>query len=385
MLNFTYYNPVKIVFGRDTIAQLPDLIPAEARVMMTWGGGSIKRNGVYDQVVAALGDAMVGEFGGIEPNPEYTTCIQAAEEGRRLNADFLLSVGGGSVLDGTKLIAVALAAQEADPWQLVTEGGATIQAAVPFGAVLTLPATGSEMNTNSVISRSELKQKLAFSSPLVFPRFSILDPVTTFTLPERQTANGIVDAFVHVMEQYLTYPVNAPLQDRQAEAIVLTLIEEAPKVMAEPHDYDARANIMWAATNALNNSINRGVPQDWSTHMIGHELTALYGIDHARTLAIVMPGMLRHRLEQKKAKILQLGRRVWHLDASSEDEACEQTIRAMEQFFESLGVPTHLSDYDVPPDAAHLVARRLDERGMVIGEHGDIRGEQVAELLATRA
>jgi len=300
MDNFTYYNPVKIVFGRRSIAQLPRLVPAGAKILLTYGGGSIKRNGVYDQVVAALKKNPPAEFAGIEPNPRYETCMKAVERVRAEGFDFLLAIGGGSVLDGTKFIAAASVYKGKDPWDMMFNPARVPADALPIGCVMTLPATGSEMNGGAVITREATKDKLAVRSSHLFPRFSILDPETTFTLPPRQTANGVVDAFVHVMEQYLTYPADAPLQDRQAEAILLTLVEEGPKALAEPWNYVVRASLMWCATQALNGLIGCGVPQDWATHAIGHELTALYGIDHAQSLAIILPGMMQQQIDRKR-------------------------------------------------------------------------------------
>ena len=295
MLNFTYYNPVQSVFGRGSIAELPKVMPACEKVLLTYGGGSIKRNGVYEQVHAALKGRRLLEFGGIEPNPRYETCMKAVELARAEGVDFLLAVGGGSTIDGTKFIAAAVPYKAKDPWDMLTNWARVPANPLPLGCVLTLPATGSEMNGGAVVSRESTNEKLFFHSPHVFPRFSILDPETTYSLPARQTANGVVDAFVHTTEQYLTYPADAPLQDRQAEAILLTLVEEGPKALADPQNYAVRANLMWCATQALNGLIGCGVPQDWTTHMIGHELTALYGIDHAQSLAIVLPGVLQHQ------------------------------------------------------------------------------------------
>lgn len=292
MNNFTYCNPVKIVFGKGTIAGLPELLPADGTVLLLYGGGSIKRNGVYDQVTRALHGKSWMEFGGIEPNPLHETCRQAITLARKERIGFLLAVGGGSVLDATKYIAAGCK-YDGDPWDILSKG-AEVKSALPLGCVLTLPATGSEMNDAAVISRASTREKLCFISPKVMPQFSILDPETTFSLPRRQTVNGIVDAYVHVTEQYVASPCNAPLQDRQAEAVLLTLVEEAPKILVKPSDYDVRANLMWAATNALNGLIGCGVPQDWATHMIGHELTAFYGIDHAPSLAVVLPSLWRH-------------------------------------------------------------------------------------------
>ena len=384
MDNFTYYNPTRIIFGRGSIAQLAERVPIDAKVLMTYGGGSIKRNGVYAQAIEALKGHDVVEFGGIEPNPRYETLMKAAEIAKQDRCGFLLSVGGGSVLDGTKFIAAAVRWPEGDPWDILSRY-APIATALPIGAVLTLPATGSESNGNAVISRDSTGEKLAFSSELVYPRFAILDPETTFTLPERQTRNGIIDAFVHVMEQYATFPVNAPLQDRQAEAILLTLIEEGPKALENPQNYGARANVMWAATQALNNLINRGVPEDWSTHMIGHELTALYGLDHAQTLAVVLPAMLRYKQDKKGDKLLQYAARVWQLTEGTREHRISAAIQKTEDFFRSLGVNTRLNEYGVT-DGIERVGARIGQRGQALGEHGDICStdiDAILELCAT--
>ena len=385
MLNFTYHNPVKIVFGRGSIAQLPRLVPADAKILMIYGGGSIKQNGVYDQIIAALKRNPPAEFGGIEPNPRYETCLKAVEQVRAEGFDFLLGVGGGSSLDAAKFIAAASVYKGKNPWDMMTNWARVPADSLPVGCVLTLPATGSEMNGGAVVSREETKEKLFFNSPHSFPRFSILDPETTYTLPSRQTANGVVDAFIHTTEQYLTIPADAPLQDRQAEAILLTLIEEGPKVLAEPRNYDVRANLMWCATQALNGLIGSGVPQDWATHAMGHELTALYGVDHAQSLAVVLPGMLRHQRERKRAKLLQYAERVWQLCDGDDDSRVDRAIERTEEFFRSLGVGTRLSDYDIPAEAVELVASRLEKRRMKLGEHQDLTENDVKEILAMRA
>jgi NADP-dependent alcohol dehydrogenase len=384
MFNFAYHNPVKVVFGRGSIAELRKLVPADAKIMMTYGGGSIKRNGVYDQVIAAIKGRTTLEFAGIEPNPRYETCMKAVEIVRAEKIEFLLAVGGGSVLDGTKFIAAAARYKGKDPWDMMADWDRVPEDSLPLGAVLTLPATGSEMNGGAVISRDSVREKLFFNSPHSFPRFSILDPETTFTLPPRQTANGVVDAFVHTTEQYLTYPADAPLQDRQAEAILLTLVEEGPKAISEPTNYAVRANLMWCATQALNGLVGCGVPQDWATHMIGHELTALYGVDHAQSLAIVLPGVLRHQKARKRAKLLQYADRVWGLHGKSEDDCLDAAIADMEEFFCSLGVGTRLSDYNIPREAAEVVASRLANRGMKLGEHQDLGEKEVKEILELR-
>jgi len=380
MFDFTFHNPTKILFGKNAIELIGEEIPADARILMTYGGGSIKRNGVYERVMHALKGKPVTQFGGIEPNPRYETLIPAVELVRREEIDFLLAVGGGSVLDGTKFIAAAVPF-EGDPWDIL-EKRAEVRKALPIGAVLTLPGTGSEMNGYAVITRWEKKAKLAFYSPLVYPRFAALDPQTTFSLPSRQTANGIVDAFVHVMEQYLTYPVNAPLQDRMAEAILLTLIEQAPKVFEKPTDYDTRASIMWCATTALNGIIGVGVPHDWATHAIGHEITALYDIDHARTLAIVLPGVMEVKRREKREKLLQYAERVWGIREGDEDSRIDEAIERTREFFESGGIPTRLSAYGIGAEAIPAIVQQLRAHGMTaLGEHGNITPEVAARIL----
>jgi len=379
MFNFTYHNPVNIVFGKDTIAKLSELIPRDEKILITYGGGSIMKNGVYDQVVKALEQQTTLVFGGIEPNPRYETLMKAVELARSENVTFLLSVGGGSVLDGTKFIAAAIPFAEGEEWNILSKG-AEVKKAVPVGSVMTLPATGSEMNCAAVISRKSTGEKLVFVNPLVFPRFSILDPETTFSLPEKQTANGIVDTFVHVMEQYMTYPVNAPLQDRQAEAILLTLIGEGPKVLENPDDYDVRANLMWCATQALNGLINCGVPQDWGTHMIGHEVTALHGLDHAQTLAVILPGMLRHQKSRKAAKLLQYSERVWGINDGDDDARMEAAIEKTVEFFNSLGVPTSFKEYGIDMNGLENIGERIESR-MKIGEHQDLGKKEIGEIL----
>ena len=380
MENFAFYNPVKILFGKGQIAKIGAEIPADAKILVIYGGGSIKTNGVYEQVKAALDGSSFLEFGGIEANPHLETLLKAVELIRAEGINFLLAVGGGSVVDGTKFIAAAVNF-EGDPWDILAKQAA-VKSAVPFGAVLTLPATGSEMNTASVVTKWETKEKLFFASPLVFPQFSVLDPETTYSLPIRQVSNGIVDAYTHVMEQYMTYPVNAPLQDRMAESILKTLIEEGPKVLADLHDYDARANVMWCATMALNGLIGVGVPQDWATHMIGHELTALHGIDHAQTLAIVLPNMLTVRRDRKREKLLQYADRVWGLVDGTEESRIDRAIAKTREFFEAVGVRTHLSDYGVGLDVIPLITDRFEKRGFVaLGENKDVTPKVVEQVL----
>lgn len=381
MQNFTYYAPTKIFFGKGQIASLTKSISLNKKILLTYGGGSIKKNGVYDQVKTALKNHTVFEFSGIEPNPHYETCMKAVDIVKKEKIDFLLAVGGGSVLDGTKFIAAAACYEPGDPWEILSKQ-AEIKKALPLGCVLTLPATGSEMNGGAVISRAETKDKLHFINPLVYPQFSVLDPTTTFSLPARQTTNGIADAFVHVMEQYLTFPVNTPLQDFMAEGVLKTLIQEAPKVLANPNDYDARANIMWSATVGLNNWLSVGVPQDWATHMIGHELTAMFGLDHGVTLAIVLPNLMKVKQKNKREKILQYGLRVWNITEGKEDDRIQKTIDKTREFFESLGIKTHLSDYGIGKKCIPPLLQKLKEHGMTsLGEHGDIDLKQSEEIL----
>jgi NADP-dependent alcohol dehydrogenase len=370
--NFDFYNPTNILFGNGQIAALSKLIPAGSRVLMLYGGGSIKQNGVYDEVMAALAGYTVTEFAGIEPNPTYENLMQAVGQVRREKVDFLLAVGGGSVIDGTKFVAAA-ALFDSDPWAILEKWGGNVERALPFGSILTLPATGSEMNSASVVTRKSTHEKRSFMSRHVFPKFSILDPSKTLSLPPRQVGNGVVDAFAHIMEQYMTYPAGGHVQDRLAEGLLLTLIEQGPRALAEPDDVEVRANLMWCASLALNGLIGAGVPHDWATHMVGHELTALYNIDHAQTLAIVMPSMLRVRKEGKRAKLLQFAERVWGLTQGDEDTRIEAAIIHTERFFEQMGVKTRLGDYGLAQKDVEAVLAALEAHRMVkLGEQRDV-------------
>ena len=379
MESFEFHNPTKIIFGKGSISKLTKLV-TNKKVLMLYGGGSIKKNGAYEQVINGLTGCKVVELAGVQPNPTYEKCMEAVNLIKEHNLDFILAIGGGSVIDSAKFISAAVYYTHKDPWNICLGGFKEIKQAMPFGAVLTLPATGSEMNMFSVISRGE--DKMSFGHPLVFPQFSILDPETTFSLDKRQVGNGVVDAFVHVFEQYLTYPSNAPLQDRLAESVLQTLLEEGPKSYANPTDYNARANHVWCATMALNSILGVGVPQDWSTHMIGHELTALYGIDHARTLALVWGSNMRVRKENKIQKIAQYGRRVLGL-SGTDSEVFEHAIQKTNAFFESLGVPTSFKSYpEVQKDVAQKVTDRLGSRGMqVLGEKADLDLPKITEVL----
>lgn len=363
MENFSFRNPVKIIFGKDRIRALVREIPASSRVLLLYGMGSIQRNGVHQRIHECLaGHATVLEFGGIEPNPDFDLLCQAVDLARREKVDFLLAAGGGSVLDGTKFVAAATRFGGADPWELVA-GLTTASDALPMGAVLTFPATGSEMNSTAVISRRRTQEKLEFSSPALFPRFSILDPDATVGLERHHIAHGVIDAFVHTAEQYLTKPVRAPLQDRFAEGVFMTIIEEGTRAYMNLDDFTSRANFMWAATMALNGLISCGVPTDWSTHAIGHELTALTGLDHARTLAVILPALLTVKFDARKVKLAQFATRVWGIQDSDEADRAWQAISATRAFFESLEVPTHLAGHGIEPDVCEQIIVRLTRRG----------------------
>ena len=384
MQNFTFHNPTRILFGAGRIADLSREIPAGARVLITYGGGSVVKTGTLAEVRAALKDCTVFEFAGIEPNPHYETLMQAVELARREQIDFLLAVGGGSVIDGTKFIAAAIPFT-GDPWDILAKR-APVKSAIPFGSVLTLPATGSEMNNGAVITRRASNDKLPFASRHLFPIFSVLDPTKSFTLPPRQVANGVVDAFVHVVEQYITYPSDAKVQDRFAEGLLLTLIEEGPKALSDPENYAVRANLMWTATLALNGLIAAGVPQDWATHMLGHEITVLHGLDHAQTLAVVLPAMLQARRAEKREKLLQYAERVWSLRDGDAETRIDQAIERTRRFFESLQVPTRLADYGISADAIPALVAQLERHGMVaLGERQNVDpalSQRVYELAA---
>ena len=380
MQNFEFYNPVNIIFGKDQLEKLPKLIPEKARILLLYGGGSIFKNNVHKVVSNNLIGFDVIEFGGIEPNPHFETCLEVVRTIKENKLDFILAVGGGSVIDAAKFIAVA-ALFTGEPWMIMNQK-TTITKALPLGAILTLPATGSEMNSGAVITNVTLGEKLAFSSKVTFPKFSFLLPDAAATLPKKQVANGIVDAFIHVIEQYLNYPSNAPLQDRLAESILQTLIEIAPTVYANPADYEAMSNLMWCATMALNGVIGCGQNQDWSIHMVGHEITALHNVDHACTLAIVLPGLWKVLRDEKKEKLLQFGARVWNITQGSEDEKIDATILKTESFFHTLDIKTKLSDYNIPKESIKLIVEKLEKRGWKkLGDRGLTTPQVVEKLL----
>lgn len=382
MLDFDLYNPTHIVFGKDRLATLNDLVPAKAKVLITFGGGSAKKSGLLDKVKKNLGSRTVLEFGGIEPNPQYNTLMKAVEIVRQEKIDFILAVGGGSVLDGTKFITIAAYYPE-DPTKLLHYFNVPeeiIPQAVPFGSILTLPATGSEMNCGAVISHEHAKYPVMCG--LSYPKFSLLDPTLTFTLPKIQVANGIVDTFVHTTEQYLTFPVNGLIQDRFAESILQTMLEIGIASIEGSDNYEVRANHMWCSTLALNGLIGAGVPQDWATHMIGHEITALCGIDHGQTLAIVLPALLEVQRKPKFAKLLQYAERVWKLTTGTDDEKVDLAIQKTREFFESLGIKTRLSQYGVTADKIAVLVQQLKDHGMTaLSETGEITPEVSQKIL----
>ena len=383
MLNFELYNPTNLIFGKGQIEKIATLIPAEAKILIAYGGGSIFKNGIYDQVKAALPDRNIVEFGGIEPNPHYETLMKAVAVIKEQNIDFILAVGGGSVIDGVKFISAAVHF-DGNPIDILQKRLLIkdLSKVVPFGTVLTIPATGSEMNSGSVVTIEATQEKLAFGGSALFPKFSICDPTVIVSLPKRQLQNGVVDAYTHVLEQYLTYPHEGYLQDRISESILQTLIEIGPKVVENPTDYALASNFMWSCTMALNGLIQKGVPSDWATHMIGHELTALYGIDHARTLAIIGPNLYKVMFETKKAKLAQYGQRIFNL-TGSEEEIAKEAINKTVAFFHTMGMQTQLSDYTKDFEkTADFIAKRFEERGWKgLGEKQNITPEKVREIV----
>ncbi|MBW1296459.1 iron-containing alcohol dehydrogenase [Aquimarina litoralis] len=382
MRNFELYVPTKIIFGKGEIKKLTSEVPKDKKVLLLYGGGSIKKNGIYEQVTSALKDHNVIEFSGIEANPEYTTLLKALEVIKTENIGYMLAVGGGSVIDGTKFLSSAALYEGDNPWDILAKRIRTFKG-LPFGTVLTLPATGSEMNSGAVVSRSETNEKMVMGGPGLFPEFSICDPTVVHSIPKRQLANGVADAYTHVLEQYMTYPADAPLQDRFSEGILQTLIEIAPEVIKDPSDYKAASNFMWCCTMALNGYIQKGVPTDWSVHMIAHELTAFYGIDHARTLAVILPSAYTKKFDQKKEKLAQYAERIFNVLEGTTEEKARIAIQKTEEFYQSLGIDTKLRDYTADYEGfSAKVAKNLKDHGMTaLGEHQDITPEVAAEIV----
>jgi len=382
MNNFQYKNPTKVLFGKGQIENITNEIPKDAKVLLLYGGGSIKKNGIYEQVIATLSNFEVIEFGGIPANPEYEVLLEALDIIKAEKVTFLLAVGGGSVIDGTKFLSAATLFEGETPWDILSKNIRTLKG-MPFGAVLTLPATGSEMNSGAVVTRKETKEKFAMGGPGLFPQFSILDPEVIKSIPKRQIANGLADSFTHVLEQYMTYSVDAKLQDRFAESILQTLIEIAPTMLKDEFDYKAASNFMWSCTMALNGLIQQGVPSDWAIHMMGHELTALFGIDHARTLAIITESHYKVNLEDKQEKLAQYAERVWNVTDGTLEEKALAGIEKTTAFFKSLGIDTKLSDYTEDyKGTAEIISKRFEERGWKgIGEKGKVTPALVKQIV----
>jgi NADP-dependent alcohol dehydrogenase len=382
MNNFEFKNPTKIIFGKDSINKLENEIPKDAKVLLLYGGGSIKKNGIYDQVKKALAKFDIVEFGDIPANPEYALLMDALKVIKDEKITYLLAVGGGSVIDGTKFLSSAALFEGDTPWDILSKNIRT-EKGMPFGTVLTLPATGSEMNSGAVITRKETKEKLSMGGPGLFPEFSILDPQVIASIPQRQLANGLMDAFTHVLEQYMTYPTEALLQDRFAESILQTIIEVAPKVLKDPTDYKVASNFMWSCTMALNGLIQKGVPTDWAVHAMGHELTALFGIDHARTLAVIAPSHYKFNFEAKKDKLAQYAERVWNITDGNTDNKAYAAIEKTVAFFHELGIDTKLSDYTKDYEGtAEKIAQRFTDRGWLgLGEHQSLSPDKVEKIV----
>lgn len=378
--NFNYRNPVNIVFGENTLDQLSSYLPKK-KILLVYGQGSIKKNGVYDRILAITSDLSMVEFAGIEANPKFETLMKAVELGRKEKVEFILAVGGGSVVDGAKFIAAAIPF-EGDEWSILKDN-AKVTAAIPLGTVLTLPATGSEMNSGAVISRKSTNEKLYFGTPLCYPVFSIMDITTIESLPLRQKANGVVDAFVHTTEQYMTYPVNAKLHDHFAESILKTLIEEGPQYVNGSFDKEVASNIMFTAMMALNGWLSTGVPTDWSIHSVGHELTAFHGLDHGQSLAVLLPSMYKKMMPEKLEKLVQFAERVWGVTEGSKEQKALKAIELTEAFFNKLGVNTRISNYaDGLETTKKAISDRFKDRGWVkLGENGSVTPEVIEDIL----
>ncbi|UOE41856.1 iron-containing alcohol dehydrogenase [Chryseobacterium suipulveris] len=384
MLNFEFKNPTKIIFGKGEIHKLSKEIPNDAKILLLYGGGSIMKNGVYDQVKAALQGFEVTEFGGIPANPEYDVLMDALKVIKDNNINYLLAVGGGSVIDGTKFLSAAANYSGEDKWEILKKPVRTMEGeGIPFATVLTLPATGSEMNSGYVVSRRGTNEKLSTGGPGLFPQFSILDPEVIRSIPKKQIANGIADAYSHVLEQYMTFPTSATLQERMMESILQTLQEVAPKVLAEEFDYDAASNFMWCCTMALNGLVSKGVLTDWAVHAIGHELTARFGIDHARTLAVIAPSHYRYNFETKKGKLAQYAERVWNITEGSVEEKAEKGIVKLEEFFHSLGIDTKLSQYteDYRGTAEKIEEAFTERKWLGLGEYKKLSPQDVYKIV----
>ena len=373
MNNFTFYNPTKIFFGKDQIRKLNHEIPKDAKVLLLYGGGSIKQYGVFDRVVEALGDRQWGEFGGIEANPVFETLMEAVAQIKKDGYDYLLALGGGSVIDGTKFIAAAVPF-DGDPIDIFAMGigkGLPVKSSMPFGTVLTLPATGSEMNSDSVISFKEKGAKVSFDSVHSFPQFSVLEPETTYTLPVRQRRNGIADGYIHVLENYLTHDLGGDIPDYFSEGILKTFIKHADAYINEDSkDYEVASNVMWACTMALNGVASKGNVGDWSTHSLGHEITAFNHTDHAKTLTPIILATMDVRRDEKHAKILRYARNIWHIEDKDEEKVIDKAIERTAAFFESIGMPTKLRQVGIQEEDINSLVNQLEaHKENTIGEN----------------
>ncbi|KPL59050.1 iron-containing alcohol dehydrogenase [Rossellomorea vietnamensis] len=381
MNDFTFYNPTKLIFGKGQVEQLKELVPQYGKkVLVVYGGGSIKRNGLYDQVMSMLKgiDSEVFELSGVEPNPRLSTVRRGVEIAKEKNIDFILAVGGGSVIDCTKAIAAG-AKYDGDAWDLVTKK-AFAKEALPFGTVLTLAATGSEMNAGSVITNWETNEKYGWGSPATFPQFSILDPENTFTVPKDHTIYGMVDMMSHVFEQYFNNATNTPLQDRMCESVLKTVIETAPKLINDLENYELRETILYSGTIALNGMLQMGYNGDWASHNIEHAVSAVYDIPHAGGLAILFPNWMKHNLKVNPSRFAQMAERVFNVDPAgkSEEEVALEGIEKLREFWSSLGAPTRLADYDIDDSQIDLMA----DKAMVNGEFGNFNKLNKDDVLA---
>ncbi|MFS0881906.1 iron-containing alcohol dehydrogenase [Metabacillus niabensis] len=372
MDNFTYYNPTKLIFGKGQVEQLATEVPSYGnRVLLVYGGGSIKRNGLYDQVVNILKDKQIEifELSGVEPNPRLSTVQRGVDICKNENIDFLLAVGGGSVIDCTKAIAVG-AKYEGNPWDIVTKKHIPTEA-LPFGTVLTIAATGSEMNSGSVITNWETQEKYGWGSPLVFPKFSILDPVNTYTVPKNQTIYGIVDMMSHVFEQYFHHTKNTPLQDKFCESTLRTVIEAAPKLVEDLENYELRETILYAGTIALNGQLQMGYRGDWATHNIEHAVSAVHDIPHGGGLAILFPNWMKHTMSENVDRFVQMAVNVFDVEPSGKDKEAIATegIEKLREFWSSIGAPSRLKDYDIGEESIDVMA----DKAMANGEFGNFK------------
>ena len=373
-MEFSYHNPTAIEFGQGKIKKIANKIAKDKKILVVYGGGSIKTNGVYDQVIKALENHTFLEFSGVEVNPTIETMNKAVKIVKEEKIDFILAVGGGSVIDGCKYLAAA-SLYDGDGWDFL-DGTKEVEKALPLGVVLTLAATGSESNNLTVLSKKQSDEKRMYFSNYSYPQFAIMDPSVMATLSDRQLGNGLVDAFVHTSEQYLTHPTTALVNDGYAETLFRGLVKLAD-TWENRRTYTWLENLMHIANQALNFQIGAGVPQDWSTHLIGHELTAYYNLDHARSLAVVQPYLLEVMNEDKKEKIAQLGKNVFGIQNDN-----KAVIKAIEAVYNKVGVPTKLSAYEIDDKVISNVSAALTKNGYTaMGENANITLDKVATIL----